>query len=217
MLMLAWKTRLAMFIVIGAAAIGGSLVLAQNFGPGPTASPAPGQPQVKEPPYKNPDQRLAEAGAAVSGFGGAYLDPEDNGIAYVYMLDTSQQEEARRALEKYGGAERVAREIREIRLLQGQYSMADLSRWYQPLRMFWTEGVNTTDLAEHKNRILIRVLDEQTKARVEAEIDRLGIPRAAVEFEVGPVTFTFTNDVTLNSQANPWGAASKLPYPDPQA
>jgi hypothetical protein len=151
--MLTWKTLVAMLIVTGAAGIGAGFVLAQNLEAGPVVEKPSGQPQANGSPLKDPERVpagsgtaapgsghwaeigqggaslkvLADAGAAIPGFGGYYVDLYDHRIAYVYMLDLSQQEEARRALEMVLGAKRV---MREIRLLQGQYSMAQLSQWY---------------------------------------------------------------------------------------
>lgn len=260
--MLTRKTVLGMLIVIGAVAIGGGLVLAQNLGPGPTASlapgqpqvkepdvkdadqvlaetgaaasPAPDQPQVKEPPYKNADQILAEIGAAVPGFGGYYLqyDPPPCGyygalgpgcggpylgIAYVYMLDTSQQQEARRALEMLVGAERVSQEIREIRVLQGQYSMAQLSQWYalwHALRAsVLIDGIYWTDLAEGKNRIELRVTEQAAKINVEAKLQGLGIPREAVDIVMGTGIFKRETH-TLDSQFDLLLGGPKIEIPD---
>ena len=98
------------------------------------------------------------------------------------MLDTSQLEEARRALEMVVGADRGARDIREVRTVQWLYSMTQLSQWYQSLTMSYIQGTFSTDLSEGDNRINFGVVDQDAKARVEAEIDRLGMPREAVGF-----------------------------------
>ena len=116
-----------------------ALTQAQVQDSGPSVKP-PAQPQAGGPTYKNADQLLAAAGSAVPGFGGYYPDKNAFGIAHVYMLDTSQLEAARRALEMVVGADRVARDIREVRTVQGLYSMTQLSQWYQSLTMSYIKG-----------------------------------------------------------------------------
>ena len=118
-----------------------------------------GQASNRRPSHKLADPLLAEAGSAVPGFGGYYPDKNDFGIAHVYMLDTSQLEEARRALEMVAGADRVARDIREVRTVQGLYSMTQLSQWYQSLTMSYINGTFSTDLSEGDNRINFGVVD----------------------------------------------------------
>ena len=66
----------------------------------------------------------------VPGFGGLFLDPNDNAIVYVYMADSSQQEAAEESARIILGRERFEQEIREVRVLQAQYSMRQLSTWY---------------------------------------------------------------------------------------
>ncbi|MDP3062897.1 MAG: hypothetical protein Q8O40_06780, partial [Chloroflexota bacterium] len=67
--------------------------------PTPTPTPTPPEPAVREA-----IQRLTTPGGiseVVPGFGGYFLDPQDNSIVYVYMLDPTQQalaEEAARIL-----------------------------------------------------------------------------------------------------------------------
>ena len=157
-------------------------------------APIAGQPQERT--RKDPNQVLADVGAAFPGFGGYYRERPDNTIAFVYMLDTSQQQEARQALEMLMG-ERFDRKIREVRVVQGQYGMTELSQWYQPVRMLAVDGIRWGDLDEGKNRIRIGVWDQAASGRVEAELAQLGIPRGAVVIEI--------NDTPLVLQTNELG------------
>ena len=127
------------------------------------------------------------------------------------MLDTSQLEEARRALEMVVGADRVARDIREVRTVQGLYSMTQLSQWYQSLTMSYIKGTFSTDLSEGDNRINFGVVDQDAKARVEAEIDRLGMPREAVGFQIDPDPIKRHSD-TLDSQFDPLVGGPRIDF-----
>ena len=177
-----------------------------------TEAPTPAQPQVDGSTIKTRDELLVEAGAAVPGFGGFLTqmksvdlaeirfqcgDPtlkkrEDNILVSVYMVDTTQQAEARRALEIIMGAEYVARRVREVRTEQGQYSISQLSQWYELIKpLVSADGVWRIDLAERINRIRVDVGVHEASHQVEAELDRLGVPREAVEIEISDGTWVF--------------------------
>lgn len=179
-----------------------------------TEAPTPAQPQVDGSTIKTRDELLVEAGAAAPGFGGFFTqmrsvdlaeirfqcgDPtlkkrEDNIFAIVYMLDTTQQAEARRALEIIMGAEYVARRVREVRTEQGQYSISQLSQWYELIKpLVSADGVWRIDLVERINRIRVDVGVHEASHQVEAELDRLGGPREAVEIEISDGTSVFEN------------------------
>lgn len=70
----------------------------------------------------------------------------------------------------------------------GQYSWAQLNEWYQPLwnTVHKIPGVMTIGISETRNRILITFTPRRrTVALLEAELERLGIPREAVIIESG--------------------------------
>lgn len=147
--------------------------------PQPVASPGaplpPGQPAT----YESPDQRLADTGAQVPGFGGLYLD-RDNSIVHVFMLDHSQLDAAKQAAESILGVERFSRKIREVRTEQAQYTIVQLSAWYEHVRMLSVPGIVSTDLSEGENRLAVGVEDTAAQAAVQAELAKLGIPLEAV-------------------------------------
>ena len=145
----------------------------------------------------------------VPGYGGFYRDPDDRGSFYVYMLDVSQQQEARRALEMILWTERVARDVREVRVVEGQYSMSQLSHWYYlARRMSHTEGRVMSDLVESKNRIAFGVQDQEAQSLIEAELDRLGIPQEVVVFKI--MTGSWVLDtLTSDSPSDPVVGAPK--------
>ncbi len=127
---------------------------------------------------------LPLAGDEVPGFGGAFLAPDDESIANVYMLDASDEEGAWRALRVVMGG-RVD-EIRDLVILQGDYALADLDRWYQVgMDAVWqVPGVVFTDLDEGRNRINIGVLDEAAADRVREAWLAEGLPPGALIIEV---------------------------------
>lgn len=133
------------------------------------------------------DDALKEAGQLdpEAGFGGLFLDPLDNSIAYAYMLDTKKQGAAEMAVKHILGQERFRSEIRKVNVLQGQYSILQLTEWYQPIKMTrHFPGLQTTDLNEGRNRIRIGVLNDGAKNRAELLVRNLGIPSEAAIVEL---------------------------------
>lgn len=153
------------------------------------AGPEECQSIIPEEAARDAIRMIALGGPAEAepGFGGLFLDRDDNSIAYVYMLDPSQQEEAEEAARKELGETEFSR-IREVRTLQGQYSMSQLTRWYEWVRnSIWeVEGIQFTDLNEAKNRIQIG-MSPRPGARVEMQdiVDSVSVPLGAVIIEVG--------------------------------
>ncbi|MFQ5872263.1 MAG: hypothetical protein ACE5JL_00475 [Dehalococcoidia bacterium] len=191
-----WRRRMVVagVVVVMVALISGLYTTVMASGapstPPSPAEAAPGTPSAQSEPdaarYKNMDQRLAEAGQRVPGFGGFFLDVGDNGIAHVYMVDPSQKDAAGEAVETILGPERFSRDIKEIRTLQGEYRIGQLVGWYHSL---WRDvmvvpGVITTDLNEGKNRLVFGVENDEAKKAVEEELAKKGVPREAVIIEV---------------------------------
>ncbi|MFQ5878980.1 MAG: BsuPI-related putative proteinase inhibitor [Dehalococcoidia bacterium] len=132
-------------------------------------------------PLRTMDELLGEAGQLAPGFGGMFVDPAEN-VLYVYLLDLSKKDEAVAAISRVFGPDRIP--SGGVKVLQAQYTIAQLSRWYEPMSKLLTiPGITGTDLAEHKNRLKVGVEDIQLKGQVESELDRLGIPREVVLIE----------------------------------
>ncbi len=126
--------------------------------------------------------RIAER---VPGFGGVFLDP-DQGVVYVYLQDAAMQERAERVLADVFGSDLL--ENREVRVLQGDYSMTHLDAWYRKLGdVIWqVPGVMMTDLDEKANRIAIHMQPKRGgREEMEAAIASVDVPRQAVVVEVG--------------------------------
>ena len=76
----------------------------------------------------------------------------DQKIVYIYLLDASLKEEAERALTEEYGYDFLAG--REVRVLEGDYSMDHLDAWYRTIVSVASQvpGLAWTDLDERKNR-----------------------------------------------------------------
>ena len=118
------------------------------------------------------------------------MDPNDNSILYIYLVNPSQAA-AEAAAVRYFGHDKL-RSIREIRPLQAQFTLKQLREWYDKdlieARPLSLPEVTLTDLDEGKNRIEVGVGCERDRDRVREELQKrltsLGIPLEAVIFTV---------------------------------
>ena len=151
----------------------------------PTMAPTPVEPaarQVLEDTLKDPMARIAER---VPGFGGVFLDPSQD-IVYIYLQDPSMQERAESVLTEVYGSDFFAG--REVRVLEGEYSMAHLNAWYRTLRgVIWqVPGISGTGLDERINRIEIDMQPRRGgREEMEAAIATVDVPREAIVINVG--------------------------------
>ena len=153
--------------------------------PSPTVAPTPVDLAARrsiEDVIRDPMARIADR---APGFGGAFRDSGRN-IVYIYLQDASMLEEAERVLTEEFGADFL--EGSEVRVLEGDYSMAHLADWNRALNeVIWqVPGITLTDLDEGKNRIEI-VMQPRRGAReeMEAAIASVDVPRGAVVIDVG--------------------------------
>lgn len=131
-----------------------------------------------------PDDRLASvARTHKGGFGGFYFHEEDNTIAYVFMMDTSDPQYAEDA---FRSAYSKSHRIQQIIPVQGDYSFDELVEWYyllnpalhkNDIRPIWS-GV-----MELRNRIVFGLSDMSVVEAAWRIMDDLDIPRGAVVFE----------------------------------
>ena len=132
----------------------------------------------------NTDQRLAEAAEKYAGgFGGYYFHDTDKSMVYVYMLDTSETEAAKKAFQS---ADRSKHQVTQMIPVQGQYAFDDLVRWFHDLDdAMVAAGIHPTTGAvlEVSNRIHFGLedMDQVTEAR--EIMGTLDIPAGAVIFE----------------------------------
>ena len=155
----------------------------------PPASPTP-TPSPSPTPTPSPTKE--------AGFGGWFVDPDDNSILYIYLVNPSQAA-AEAAAARYFGLGRMQNlNIQEIRPLQAQYTLRQLGEWHNKevgeARPFDLPEVTMTRLDEGKNRIEIGINCESNIDSVRRELQKLltllGVPLEAVVYTVrgGPNT-----------------------------
>ena len=145
----------------------------------PPASPTPNDTPTPPP--------LEEA-----GFGGLFVDPDDKSILYIYLVNPSQAA-AEEAAVKYFGRGRM-QNIKEVRPLQAQYTLRQLSKWNNnelvEARLGSPPEVTLRTLSQGKNRIEVGVACESDLDKVRQELQKrltlLGVPLDAVIFTVRP-------------------------------
>lgn len=113
----------------------------------------------------------------LSGCGGARVTPQAPSEPEPVTMD-AQLAEVGRDVPPEGA------DGRTVVVKTGNYSMEHLSAWYAKLQLqAFSLGAFWTDLDEARNRIALGVKTREAKARIEAEIARLNIPREAVHIE----------------------------------
>lgn len=127
------------------------------------------------------DDLLVRVGEKVPGFGGMFIDTD--GRLAVYLLDPSELDAARVAIEAAFGADRVP--AAGVRALQGQYTVSQLKQWTERAgEVLELPGVTMVDLDEARNRVAIGVENDARTRAVEEAITGLAIPREAVAIKV---------------------------------
>ena len=148
----------------------------------------PAKPDAAETLENTSKDPMVWIGERVPDFRGVFLDSSQN-IVYIYLQDDSMQELAKAVLTDAFGPDLL--EGREVRVLEGKYSMVHLDAWYKTL--MGTEhrvpGITWTDLNEKTNRIEIGMRPLRgARAKMEAAIAASGVPREAVVINVGCVS-----------------------------
>lgn len=152
-----------------------------------TVPPVAGNPPGLLGAFKTMDDLLLDVANIVPGFGGMYIN-ESEQVLYVYSVGKNDASALREGIAKVFGPERIP--SGGVRVIEGTYTLRQLSRWYQLINqhIFTLPGVTATDLQEGGNHLWIGIKDESMRAKVERELDTLGIARDAVVIEVfGPV------------------------------
>jgi hypothetical protein len=126
------------------------------------------------------DDLLVRVDERTPGFGGMFIDAD--GRLVVYLLDTSQLEPTRSAIEAVFGSNTLPA---DVRAMQGQYSVSQLKMWTDRLAALWEmPAVTTVDLDEASNRVAVGIVDNSATEAVERMLSSLGVPHAAVVFKV---------------------------------
>jgi hypothetical protein len=134
------------------------------------------------------DDQFAAVARAVPAFGGMFV-AEDEDAVYLYLTDTSPAvvAAARAELEAQFGPGSLPQT--RTRALPARYSFQELKVWHERLAdLLALPGVVLTDIDDRSNRLTVGVERLDLQPAVEAQLARLGVPRAAVAIEqVAPV------------------------------
>ena len=135
------------------------------------------------------DERLARVAEQWPGFGGYYLKrskvfPPHDYLAFVYMLDGCQHQEADLIVKQVLYPERYGQDILGVLALQGDYSIAQLGEWYQHVGRISDPGLVMAKLDESRNRLEIVVVDDAAAQRVEEKLKDVPVPREAVAVRI---------------------------------
>ncbi len=128
------------------------------------------------------DDQFAMVAERVPTFGGAYLA----GGTLVILLTEPSEEAGRQARDALVEIMGDAFAAEDYVVKEATYSFGELKRWYESMRAIHLVAPDLvlTDIDEKRNRIMIGLEDpDRYRAAVEAELDRLGIPREAVLIE----------------------------------
>lgn len=115
-------------------------------------------------------------GRANPTYGGHYRAPDDRSVVTVLMTDTSDVEGARSALSGIFGPQEM---FSEVRIEQADYSYFELATWYGLFGQRISrhiDGISTTGIAGHRNRIEISLLDLAESEKLTALLREHRIP-----------------------------------------
>lgn len=133
------------------------------------------------------EAHLAELSRAVSGFGGAYLDPTGNVV--VNLVDLSRSAGSEMAVRQVLGSHGLARTFRKdaaVRYMPARFSFAQLATWRDALveRALSSGVVNFVDLDEMNNRVTLGVRTSMDAAATRRLATEVGVDTAALRFEL---------------------------------
>jgi hypothetical protein len=159
--------------------------------PQPTAIASPSSDQVGSSEVKTIDDLFATVANQHSGFGGMYIDEEQDTI-YVFLLNGDLNGVVKE-LKKVLGEQSLPQ--RKAQALPATYSFLQLKEWHDHMaqQVFQIPEVTLTDVDDAKNRLLVGVETPEARAPVEKQLQALNIPNEAVTMEVtGPIELSTT-------------------------
>lgn len=144
------------------------------------------------------DGRFLQLAHDVPGFGGYYFDA--NGDLNVYLTDLSKAPAVRAAVadvaaqRPHASGQAASSDPANIIIRHADYDFPQLNNWHARFTAASPDrGVTMIDTDEAQNRVFIGVTDNAAIGRVQSQLDRLGIPRAAVVVDVVPPITLATN------------------------
>lgn len=143
-----------------------------------------------EPAGTNVHDDFAAVAEQVPDFGGFFFDEEGHPTVYLQESSSGREDEIRSALESAfgedvldrGSSERRTVEDPQLNFQEGEYAMPDLLAWFDELHeVFSVDQVVFIDLHERGNELTVAVDDSSGFEEVEAVLEELETPRAAVD------------------------------------
>jgi len=131
-------------------------------------------------PMPEPSPRC-DISLAVPQFGGAYVT---DGVLHIWLTETGVDKDAAAATLARQCPTLVAAGTSQIEIHDADFSYAQLHAWEMTARgLLSRPGVSMTGVNQKTNRVMIGLHDvERDRAEITAELARLGVPGAAVEF-----------------------------------
>jgi hypothetical protein len=129
------------------------------------------------------DAELARLADEVPGFGGAFADGGEGGGAgtAVYLTDVSRAPQAVALL-----AERLQLEASRVRVVEGRYTTRQLAEWRcRAEDVLAGERWTFSGIDGARNRVAVRLADEDARRRAAAALAREGLPAEAFVLELG--------------------------------
>lgn len=152
------------------------------------------------------DERFAKIAQNVPGFGGMFLD--EQGKLNIYLTDKTRVASAQAEIASVFGNSVPQG---DVRVLRGDFDFTELKNWHdRMLALFDIDGVNLTDISEAKNRLTVGVDDIGLADQVTQALNRLGIPRAAVNIVQAERIVPLT---TLQDRVRPILAGLQINFP----
>ena len=128
------------------------------------------------------------------GYGGFYIDPDDDSIVYIYMVSPSQEGAEWLGRTRIGNVVyEGTRKVKEVRPIQGRYTYYQLYKWHtkqlSDSGVWSVPEVTTSGVDVATSSIVIGIECEHNRERVERELREVlvhtnVIPVDAVTFEV---------------------------------
>lgn len=173
----------------------------------------PSQAAAAQDPAQDLDSEFVRRAREIPGFGGYYFD--ESGDLVVVLTDLRQEAAARASLASvlrgHRSDPRLGRNgAGEMRVHRGDYDFIQLNDWRGRARnVLSIPGTVFLDTDEVSNRLRIGVEDLSLAPKVEAELARRAVPRAAVLIEkTSPVRFV----TTLNDYIRPVDGGLLIDY-----
>lgn len=132
---------------------------------------------------RTPDDEFLRLNDELPGFGGLFFDRD--GVPQVFLTQPSERERAMTAVDAYLVRQGVPTIAAGLVVHQAQYEFRQLAAWHHLFKQRADlSGVTLMDVDDMMNRFTIGVSDAAVIPRVRQQLQLIGIPEAAVVFEI---------------------------------